>query len=591
MTWILGINSALNASAVLLKDGATVFGIQEERLTRVKNDPGYPTKSISACLEFAGIDKKDIDLICVGGKSKKILRSREKYLEKFHQRYASFRITSKKENALDFLYRAKNKILSGADTAKLEGENLDSYLEADGFLDRTQFFDHHLCHAASAYYGLNNDVDEKCLIFTLDGGGDKKTAGVYIGHAGNVNEISFSQSMSLASLYAHITYILGFVPHEHEYKLMGLAPYANPQHAENTRQLIDHLVTFSEKDPLCFVNPNYEDSSSQLVNPKPTLEWIKDLYDKVQFSRFDNLAAGSQLFVEELVIEWVKRGIQTTGIRNISLSGGFFMNVKVNQLISQMPGVSRVSCFPSCGDETNAFGAAFLGASKLAYEKKACQEIAFKQFCVGSDPKVGNGEIPSEFIGLVESEKLENINKRIAAEIVDGKIVARCSGPMEFGARALGNRSILAATNNFDNIQKINRAIKKRDFWMPFAPAMLLDRAERYIDIPSSLDYHGSPYMMFTFNTKPEFVHEIICGSHQADGTVRAQLVTADLYPDLSQIIREVDEISGIPAVLNTSFNLHGFPIVTSTWEAIDVFLKSELDLLFVDDFLFSKVK
>ena len=590
--WLLGINTGLNSSAVLMNNSEPVFAIQEERLSRVKNQPGYPSKSIDAALSFAGLDKEEVNLICVGGTSTKLLRSREQELQKYHQRYQQFRpdnnYRGKRDRLMSLACRLVFRDLDHAEA--LTRENLRDYLETDGFLDRTMFFDHHLCHAASAYYGLMNNVDEKCLVFTLDGGGDRRTAAVFVGESERLSEISSSSSMSLGSLYAHVTYILGFTPHEHEYKLMGLAPYANPIYVDKIKQKLGKLIAFSDTDPLEFVN-QADKRSAEKHRGVDKLEWIKHLYQQVQFERFDNLAAGLQGYVEDMVVEWVRRGVESTGIRNVALSGGFFMNVKANQLVSRLPQVEKLMCFPSCGDETNAFGAAFLGLRDLTSSGKIKleQPARFAQFCLGPTP----GKIP-EVVELSRRkdfayEKVEHVNLRIAREIYDGKIVARCSGPMEFGARALGNRSILAAPNNWNNIQRINRAIKKRDFWMPFAPAILSEHAEKYLEIPKCLQEGGSPYMMFTFDSKPEYGSDLICGLHQSDKTVRAQLVTEALYPELHKILTEFYKLSGIPAVLNTSFNLHGSPIVANWSEALEVFGQSDLDLLVIEDVVVSK--
>ena len=160
---------------------------------------------------------------------------------------------------------------------------------------------------------------------------------------------------------------------------------------------------------------------------------------------------------------------------------------------------------------------------------------------------------------------------------------------MEFGARALGNRSVLANPANMQNINRINRSVKKRDFWMPFAPAMLEEETSTLIDIPNSLKPQGAPYMMFAFDTKEDKRDNIVCGAHQADFTARAQTVSKEQYPEFHDIIAKFKNITGIPCVLNTSFNLHGYPIVENATQAIEVLLKSEIDLLAIDDYLISR--
>jgi carbamoyltransferase len=263
------------------------------------------------------------------------------------------------------------------------------------------------------------------------------------------------------------------------------------------------------------------------------------------------------------------------------------MNVKANKLIAEIPGVEFVNCFPSCGDETNAFGAAFLGYEKS--REKGTPDIEFGNFCLGVDPAFDLDEAKEKYAGRVEFRKSADINSEVARMLADRLIVARCSGQMEFGARALGNRSILASPDDIRIINKINAAIKKRDFWMPFAPAALQEEAETLVDIPDSLKTSYSPYMMFTFQAKNSMYDKIIAGIHQSDKTARAQLVTPDIYPEFHDIITKFYGKSGIPSVLNTSFNLHGYPIVLGACDAVDVYLNSALDVLVVNDYIITR--
>ena len=243
-----------------------------------------------------------------------------------------------------------------------------------------------------------------------------------------------------------------------------------------------------------------------------------------------------------------------------------------------------MNCFPSCGDETNAFGAAFLGY--LQNKKTKDPGIEFADFCIGPDASFDIEDAQKKYAADVVFRKSDRVNDEIVELLLNGKIIARCSGKMEFGARALGNRSILASPDDIKIINKINAAIKKRDFWMPFAPAMIRERAETLIDIPDSIRESSSPYMMFTFQAKSEKAEKFLAGIHQSDKTARAQIIDAELYPEFHDIITKFDQKSGIPSVLNTSFNLHGFPIVLGACDAVDVYLNSALDVLVIDDYV-----
>ncbi|MEI6424471.1 MAG: carbamoyltransferase C-terminal domain-containing protein, partial [Lentisphaerota bacterium] len=447
-------------------------------------------------------------------------------------------------------------------------------------------FDHHLCHAASAYYGLSKDKKDKYLVFSLDGGGDGRTSAVYIGQGNKLEQIASSDSFSPACLYAHITYIMGFMPHEHEYKLMGLAPYAQPQYANIVKDLLYQFIGFDELNPLVLTNTSKYPEVKNSGSPQKQ-ELIHDLFKTTLNLRFDTLSAGLQLLAEEVAVKWIKAGISRTGIKKVLLTGGFFMNVKANKLISEIPGIEFVNAFPSCGDESNAFGAAFLGYQKLRAENSP--EIQFEGCCVGTDAMFDIEEAKEKYKNAVNFEKADNINERIVELLVNRKIVARCSGKMEFGARALGNRSILASPDDMRIINKINAAIKKRDFWMPFAPASMEDKLDIIVEVPDSLKECYSPYMMFTFDVKPAMYDKIVAGVHQADKTARVQTVNPKSYPDFYDIISKFFEKTGIPTVLNTSFNLHGFPIVEGACDSINVYLNSELDVLAVGDYLITR--
>ncbi len=586
---ILGINTGLNASAVLMKDSKILFGVQEERLSRIKNQPGWPELSIKEALRHCGLEMKDIDKVAIAGKSSKIALSRQDDLNKFHERYGKIKNAwfGESENPFSELaargWKKISSTLQGSGTQK--ESTLDDFLAENGFIERQGRYDHHTCHAAAAYYGLASNLAEPHLVFSLDGGGDGRTSAVFLGQNGKLTEIASSDSFSPACLYAHITYILGFMPHEHEYKLMGLAPYAHQKYADVAKNALYRFIGFESGNPLIFTNTdNYPLVRNSQGKEKQTL--IEDLFKTTLNMRFDTLSAGLQLLAEEVAIKWIKAGIEKTGVRRILLSGGFFMNVKANSLIAELPEVEFLNAFPSCGDESNAFGAAFLCHHEFDEHSGSVQ---FADYCVGPDASYDITVAKRKYEDKVRFEKFDDINAEIVKLLVNRKIVARCSGQMEFGARALGNRSILASPDDGRIINTINAAIKKRDFWMPFAPAALQDQLETIVDIPSSLKNSYSPYMMFTFRTKPGKADSIIAGVHQADKTARAQTVNKQIYPAFYDIIRRFYEKTGIPAVLNTSFNLHGYPIVRGACDAIDVYLNSDLDYLVVDEYLISR--
>jgi len=591
--YILGINTGLNASAVLMKDNEILFGVQEERLSRIKNQPGWPELSIQEALRYCGLTAKDVDKVAIAGKSSKIAHNRQDDLNKFHERYGKIKKAwfGKSENPFAELasrgWRRLSSSLRGDECSK--ELTLEDHLVKSGFSERHVRYDHQTCHAAAAYYGLARHDNDPYLVFSLDGGGDGRTSAVFIGQNGKLKEIASSDSFSPACLYAHITYILGFIPHEHEYKLMGLAPYAHVKYAEVAKKALSRFIDFDPGNPLIFTNTStYPKVRNSRGQEKQRL--VEDLFKTTLGMRFDTLSAGLQLLSEEVSLKWIKAGIEKTGVRKVLLSGGFFMNVKANSLIAELPEVEFLNAFPSCGDESNAFGAAFLCHHDLQAQGGKGGKIHFADFCLGPDASSDLEEAKRKYADKVRFEKFDDINAEVVKLLLDRKIVARCSGRMEFGARALGNRSILASPNDVRIINTINAAIKKRDFWMPFAPAALEDKLDLIVSVPQSLRQSYSPYMMFTFRTKPEKADSIIAGVHQADKTARAQTINKEIYPAFHDLVQRFYEKSGITAVLNTSFNLHGYPIVRGACDAIDVYLNSDLDYLVVDDHLIAKL-
>jgi carbamoyltransferase len=283
----------------------------------------------------------------------------------------------------------------------------------------------------------------------------------------------------------------------------------------------------------------------------------------------------------------VKNCIKKTNVHKIACGGGVFMNVKANKKISELPEVDELFVFPSCGDESLSIGAAYyLYAQKclecgISPQIDPLMNLYFGDSFSRSDAK----ETIRTAGGQFEFEYVSDIEKRVSELLVDGKIVARCKGRMEFGARALGNRSILADPSNPKCIREINMMIKNRDFWMPFAPVILKEREGDYIVNPKNIP---APYMILTFDTTGAR-ERIIAAIHQADLTTRPQVIEREWNPEYYDIIKHFERETGIGGLLNTSFNLHGFPIVHGPKEALWTFNNSGLEYLALGDYLLHK--
>ncbi len=561
--YILALRAGHNASAAIGNRQQLRFAIQEERLTGEKNFWGFPSRSITACLEAVGASPADLALVVSGG-----IRVSTRY-------HAREDVLKSAERHSTTLGRIRQRVLMPLAIAMLPTyghKGFDRLLRQSGLgevpLERV---DHHTAHAATAYYGLRRDADESYLVLTCDGSGDTLCATVRVMGGGEDRVVAeTSMAHSLGALWAWVTYSQGFVPFEHEYKLMGMAPYVGEgptaQHAELFRAYLG-------LDP------------SGLSFERKISERISNISDRLhrdfRAKRFDYLAAGLQRFTEALLCQWVDNAVRRTGIGRVLAAGGVFMNVKANQRIAELEAVESFEAFPSCGDETLPLGAYYLKAA----ERFGHQQVeSLRHFYLGGDldPEEIRRSITAS--GL-HCEQPDDMAAAVAELLIAGHPVARCAGRMEFGARALGNRSILADPIHTDVVKVINHMVKKRDFWMPFAPMVTEERHQEYVVNDKQLP---SPYMMMTFDTR-ENSADLAAAVHDVDRTCRAQVLRRDQNPELSAILDAFAERTGRGVLLNTSFNLHGFPIVRTGEEAIDVLQGSGLEYLQLGEFLVSK--
>lgn len=567
----LAINEGINSSVVVSEDGAIVFALQEERVGRVKNFMGFPHESLAFTLEYLGISPGDFDAVCLSN-----LTSPRFTKESFYRWYDETAdrplrgsIESERARSVGRWLRER-----GASNSDEMVDSLGRHGLADLPLRRTH---HHLNHAASAYYGLRARPDESYLVLTLDGGGDGDCGHVYRGEHGQLELLAATPGgHSLGQLYARVTHLMGMTPHEHEYKVMGLAPYADAERVDPYVALLRKYLDLDEQNPLVFKRGTAEPTHMQ----QPRLQ-----YD-FRRVRFDTLSGAIQSFTEELLCRWVQAAVRETGIPRVLASGGVFMNVKANKLISELPEVEYFDVFPSCGDESLPFGAVWVEEAAHLVDRSGREVLPTYSLGPAADSDLGDAR--SRYSGRVELRELSDPEAKCAELLAEGEIVARCAGRMEFGARALGNRSILADPSSATVVPIINQMIKHRDFWMPFAPAMLAERAAEYVIVPSSLPADDpAPFMMHTFDTTDRR-DDIVAAAHPQDGTARAQTVSASAG-GFHRLISEFDRRTGRAAVLNTSFNLHGFPIVMGACDAIDVLLRSSLENLVVGDVLITK--
>jgi carbamoyltransferase len=569
MSKILGIHDGHNASVSLLENGKVKWLIQEERMRREKNFDGFPEMALKKILELEHLNPENIDFVAMNGLYMPSPMNRTQLLSSF-KNLGGFGSTVKNHLKsfafVDGIKRSRNR---DARLSKLRGFGFEKA--------KIRFIDHHTCHASSAYFGYGN-FEDPVLVLTNDGAGDRMCASVSIGQGGTLKRLAaVDENNSIGLLYAMFTFLTGMVPLEHEYKLMGMAPYADSKGVRKVADVFHQMFRFSDNGLTWEFTKGFSIYSS--------LEYFKEF---IYLKRFDHLMGGLQLFVEEFLAAWAKNAIQKTGIRKIALAGGTFMNVKANQKLMELDQVDEIFVFPSCGDESNVFGAACNVFSTVDDYKKIEKLGTVYWGVEWADEAIKTAFQNYKFEHQYTIEHFEDIEMKVASVLADGDVVARFKGREEFGARSLGNRAIIANPSKPEVIKEINELIKCRDFWMPFASSVLAESMDDYVEWDAK---KNSPYyMIMTYDTKPLAHIKMAGGIHPYDKTVRPQYVKQEHNLDYWRLINRFKELTGIGGILNTSLNLHGLPLVHAPEDAFKVLEKSGLRHLAIGNYFVSKV-
>jgi carbamoyltransferase len=580
---VLGISDSHNSTACLIKNGQILSCISEERLNRVKNYCGFPILSVRKILEINDLHPSDIDLVCFGEKTipddwKKIVkegdyRPHAKTVSLLSKIFPNFLESS----ILRYFY--VNTCLTLRRHSLILKQNKKCLEELGINTKRVVYFDHHLSHAASSYFFSPKSKKPK-LVITADGSGDGLCATVSIGNNFEIErKVSIPFIHSIGSVYSRVTWHLGMKPAEDEYKVMGLAPYANEEMASSTTKIFENIFSIDRRDLRKFRNNKglWGESLS------------KHMKNELAKKRFDVIAHSVQKVFEEVLTKWVSNLTDCYNIQDVVAGGGLFMNIKANQKILNLKNLRSLFVFPSCGDESLSIGSAILGYLKLCSidgVEPRTEELKTIYFGPNYNSEIEN--FAKSIKKKYKVDKMSNIEKDVGELLSKGNIVARFDDSMEYGARALGNRSILADPRSLTVIRELNEHIKQRDFWMPFAPTILRECAENYLKIPNKK--FNEQHMMFSFDTTDLARKELIAALHQADLTCRPQILDKDWNPKYFKTIKTFEDLTGIGGVLNTSFNLHGDPIVCSPRDAIRTFEKSKLKYLALGDFLIEKL-
>lgn len=572
---ILGISDGQTSGAAVLEDGRIRSAINEERIVRIKLARGFPHASIGEALRLAGVSASDLDGVAVAQTDMELREEVTGWPGWFEARgegaelhniffQAASRFGSLAPR-IPLLKRAYYSLRAPAYRQRRK-RIVEILREEFGITAPVRFIDHHYAHATSAYYTAGFD---DALVVTLDGGGDGSCSHVYSVRDGRFERLVDIDSYdSLGNYYAYVTALCGFKAKRHEGKITGLAAQGDPIY----KDLLTSMIGFED---------------GRLVNRGRVLFGgaLKELERRLPsgWTRED-LAASIQVVTEEIARSYVGHWVRASGHSNVALAGGVCANVRVNEEIHSLPDVERTFIHPGMSDEGLAVGAALAVDAELARER-GIERRPHSLPDVFLGDAYGDREIEEALsdVGLDMAHHPGRIEAEIADKLAKGNVVARFNGRMEYGPRALGNRTILYQPGDPSVNDWLNELLHRTEF-MPFAPATLYERApELFHDSEGAQD--TARFMTITFHCT-DWMRERCGGVVHVDGTARPQLVRQEDNPSFRSIIEEYGQRTGVPVVINTSFNIHEEPIVRSPRDAVRAFLDSRLDYLAIGDYL-----
>ncbi len=553
---ILGISGLAHESTVsVLVDNRLVAAVSEERLTRVKNQGGFPYRSLRLVLQMAGIRPEQIELVAYP-----FFSHRQELALQVRCLLADIAFTLRNGEPLSHrLLHLLNylRITFVVDDLRPAERALEKGLKEFGLLPKLRRVDHQLSHVASAVY---TSAFDRCLGVSLDGYGSGAAGSIYSWEGGRLQplcRIPFPHSMG--SFYQRLTTALGFKRLRHEGKVLGLAAYGNP------KRVYDRIVARFEQDHEDF----YRFKSAHN-------RWFERGLVK-QYPRED-LAAAYQQVLEEVVVRHLRRYLQRSGHTRVAIAGGVASNVKMNQRIAELPEVEELFVHPAMTDMGSGTGAALV----LAASHNGLRPFVLRDVYLG--PEFSESEMEGALMrsGL-PYQKVPDIEHLVASLLVDKKVIARFDGRMEYGPRALGNRSILYPATDPAVNSWLNQRLRRTEF-MPFAPIIMAEHADGYFHQLRKVE-HAAEFMTVTLDCTDRMKAESPAAVH-VDGTARPQILRREVNPSCHRILAEYHRLTGIPTLINTSFNMHEEPIVCTPDDAVKGFIDSRLDYLAMGEFL-----
>jgi carbamoyltransferase len=564
---ILGLATIRDSAAALVVDGRIVSAVEEERFTRQKKQCGFPAESIKYCLDDAGLTLDDIDIVSVYWKPW-MFRRMAHVAKYFFRSPVLFRAKASQGVATLADYRLLFFL------RKKLGDEIGGTHRA-GY--KIRYLDHHLTHAASTFLV---SPFERAAILTIDGSGETTATMLAYGEGKTITPLRrFHLPHSLGHLYAAVTRFLGFRKNRDEGKIMALASFGDPQRYYDTfRKIISLTGNGGYRMDISYFDQHL---SRLRIWPEKTLQAFgaSRTKDMPIEQRHQDIAAGLQKILEETVIHIAGHLYKKTECKNLCLAGGVALNCAMNGKVLSETEFEDIYIQPAAHDAGGALGSAlYLDCSRA----DAKRDIQMDHAYLG--PRYSEDECRKELDRLgCRYEWHEDIASKCASLLAGGHIIGWYQGAMEFGPRALGNRSIIADPRDPAMKDVLNSKVKFREEFRPFAPSVLHEYASHYFE-----DYYPSPFMLLVFKVRPERRDAVPAIMH-VDGTARVQSVDTSTNKPYRRLIEEFYRITGVPMILNTSFNVRGEPIVCSPADAIKCFLGTDLDFLALGPYLAAK--
>ena len=569
MRVILGITDGDDAGAALLLDGRLVAVVNEERLNRMKMSIGFPRLAAVEVLRLAGLSPKDVEHVAMAAYSEAFVPvskpnkgwfQRTSTVGNIRNEIASS--LAKPLGAFPFAlrgYRALKRVTMGRRRGGVRRALRELGIQAP-----ISFHDHHRCHTIAAY---ETSGFEDAVSVSLDGGGDGYCSHVWVLDNGKDELINRLESFhSIGNFYAYITHLCGYRATIHEGKITGLSASGEPLYLDILRK----LIAFQDGQ-IRNVGRVYVNSAIAALRAKLPADW-----------EHKDLAASIQRHLEDVAIPYLRHWIQRSGKRNVCLSGGVFANVLLNQKIAELPECDRVFIFPAMGDGGIGAGAAFCAWREFKGGRTERTDSFLPHVYLGGS--FSDDQIESELKRTgVEYRRYDDVESTVARLIHEGKVVARFNGGMEYGPRALGNRTIMYHTGDRSVNDWLNKRLRRTEF-MPFAPACLAGQEEKLFDW-NEASARAARFMTITLDCT-DWMKEHCPAVVHIDGTARPQIVDPETNPSFHRIIQRYHELSGVPVIVNTSFNMHEEPIVCTPSDAVRAYQLGKLDNLAIGSFL-----